>query len=189
VSRQDDVLGFWFGAAATTPEEMQAKMRRWYQGGEAMDRAIRDEFEHDVERALAGQLDDWAADPHGRVGLVLLLDQFARNLYRDDARAVSGAAALDRGIDKVLTLDERLFLIMPLVHAENLAVQEQSIGLMDRVVAEAPVELRPVYAIGMEVTRKNRDVIARFGRFPHRNAALGRESTPDELAFLAASGS
>jgi uncharacterized protein (DUF924 family) len=193
MSRSDDVLGFWFGAPATTADEQSAKMRRWYMGGEALDGEIRAQFEHDVERALAGELEDWAADPHGRVALILLLDQFPRNLYRGDPRAFSGdpaaqrlaLEAFDRDLDRTLALDERLFLIMPIMHAEDLALQERQIGLMDRLVADAPHDLRPIYAMGMNESRRHRDLIARFGRFPARNAALGRPSTPDELAFLA----
>jgi uncharacterized protein (DUF924 family) len=193
MSRKDDILGFWFGAAATTADEMRAKMMRWYRGGETVDAAIRDQFAIDVEHALAGQLDTWAADPHGRVALVLLLDQFTRNLFRDTAKAFAGdpqarrlaIEAFDHGVDASLSLDERMFLVMPLIHAEDLALQERAIGLMDRVVADAPVDLRSTYAMGMESSRQHRDTIARFGRFPARNAALGRESTPDEIAFLA----
>ncbi len=192
MSRSDDVLAFWFGAPGSAADEQLAKVRRWYAGGEAMDRAIRDEFEHDVEQALLGALAGWAADPHGRVALVLLLDQFTRTLYRDTPRAFAGdpaaqalaVEAFDQGIDRELALDERNFLVMPFLHAEDLGLQERAIGLMDRIVADAPLELRTVYSMGIEQSRKYRDVIARFGRFPHRNAVLGRESTPEELEFL-----
>jgi len=187
-----DVLAFWFGAPASTADELKQKFRRWYQGGPEVDREIAALFLDDTERALAGERDKWAADVHGRVALVILLDQFPRSLWRDQARAFAGDAqaqrwaadAFDRELDKQLTLDERMFLTMPFLHAEDLVKQERGITLMDRLVADAPVELRGVYAAGIEQSRKYRDIIARFGRFPHRNAAIGRTSTPEELEFL-----
>jgi uncharacterized protein (DUF924 family) len=190
--RADDVLAYWLGVPATNADELKLQMRRWYQGGEEMDRAIAADFTHDTEQALAGALDGWAADPHGRVALILLLDQFARSLYRDTPKAYAGdpaaqrlcVEALDRGLEANLAIAERNFLIMPLLHAEELALQERGISEMDRFVAAAPPALQPIYAMGIEQSRKYRDVIARFGRFPHRNAVLGRTSTPEELDFL-----
>jgi uncharacterized protein (DUF924 family) len=192
MGRPEDVLAFWFGAPATTAAELGQKMKRWYQGGPEMDRQIGELFLDDTERALLGERDAWAKDLHGRVALVILLDQFPRSLWRDQPKAYAGdteaqrlaCEAFDKHLDAQLTIDERMFLIMPLMHAENLALQERAISLMDRLVGDAPAELRPVYSMGIEQSRKYRDIIARYGRFPHRNAILGRESTPDELEFL-----
>jgi uncharacterized protein (DUF924 family) len=192
MGRPEDVLAFWFGAPATTAAELGQKMKRWYQGGPEVDRQIGELFLDDTERALLGEYDAWAKDVHGRVALVILLDQFPRSLWRDQRKGYAGDSeaerfaveAFDKHLDAQVTLDERMFLIMPLMHAENLAMQERAIGLMDRLVADAPSELRPVYSMGIEQSRKYRDIIARFGRFPHRNEVLGRESTPDEVEFL-----
>jgi len=192
MSTPEEVLSFWFGTPALGADEQRQKLRRWYQGGAEMDAEIAARFTEDTEKALAGELDHWAKDPRGRVALILLLDQFPRGLFRDTPRAYAGderarrlaLEAFDRGLDRGLSIDERNFLIMPLLHAEDLALQERAISLMDRLVADAPAELQPVYAMGLEQTRKYRDIIARFGRFPHRNQILGRPSSPDELELI-----
>jgi len=188
----DDVLGFWFGEPATTTEEYGRKIRRWYMGGAALDAEIRDRFGALVERAFAGELDDWTQTARGRLALILLLDQFPRSIYRNDPKSYAGDAraqaiavqAFDRGIDRELSVEERQFLIMPLTHAENLALQERSAAAMAALVAEAADFQKQPLSLGVEQTRKYRDLIARFGRFPHRNAVLGRQTTPEEQAFL-----
>ena len=193
VSTPDDILAYWFeGAPAADAAALKRKMQRWYMGGPGLDAEIKERFGADVERALSGELDDWAGTPRGRLALVLLLDQFTRNVYRETAQAYAGDAkaqalateAFDQGLDRDLDLEMRQFLMMPLVHAEDLTLQERACQLMAALVEEAPVELRPAYGMGIEQTRKYRDVISRFGRFPHRNGVLGRTSTPEEKAFL-----
>lgn len=188
----EDVLAFWFAQPATTAEEYGRKIRRWYMGGPALDAEIRDRFGALVERALAGDLDDWAQTAHGRLALILLLDQFTRAIYRNDPKTYAGDAraqalaveAFDRGIDRELSIEERQFLIMPFTHAENLALQERSAAEMTRLNAEAADFQKQPLSLGLEQTRKYLELIARFGRFPHRNKVLGRTSTPDEDAFL-----
>jgi len=192
MSTPQEVLSFWFGEPAQGADELMMKMRRWYQGGEEMDRAIGDRFGADTEAALLGERDRWAKELHGRVALILLLDQFPRSLWRDQPKAYAGdpqaqrlaCQAFDEGLEKKVSIEERNFLIMPLVHAEDLALQERAVSLMDRLVADAPAPLQPVFAMGIEQTRKYRDLIARYGRFPHRNPVLGRSSTPEELELL-----
>jgi uncharacterized protein (DUF924 family) len=187
----EEVLAFWFGEApAADPAALRTKLWRWSQGGPALDEEIRRRFGGLVEQALRGELDSWAATPRGRIALILLLDQFTRNLYRDDARAFSGDAKAQQlaleALDGVLlySTEERQFLLMPLLHAEDLGLQETGLHEMREHVAAAPAELQQVYAMGLEQSRKYRDVIEKFGRFPHRNAALGRASTPEEEQFL-----
>jgi uncharacterized protein (DUF924 family) len=188
----EDVLEFWFGAPATTTDEFKRKMRRWFMGGPAVDAQIRERFGVQVERALAGELDDWARTTRGRLALILLLDQFTRSIYRDSPRAYAGDAkaqalaveALDNGSDREMSVEERSFLSMPLAHSENLALQERNVAVVNALVADAAEFQRPVLAMATEQSRKYRDLIARFGRFPHRNAILGRTSTPEEEAFL-----
>src|SRR5262249_2270673 len=150
-------------------------------------RAVRDHFATEVDEAVAGGLVDWEGAPRSRLALILLLDQFTRNLYRGEARTYHGDAraqrlaidAFDRDLVRSLSLEERNFFIMPLAHAEDLALQQRAVALVNQVVAEAPAALRPVWSIGIEQSRKYRDLVARFGRFPHRNAVLGRTSTPE----------
>jgi uncharacterized protein (DUF924 family) len=188
----DEVLAFWFGEPATTSEEFGRKIRRWFMGGPALDAEIRERFAPLVERALTGELDDWAQTQRGRLALILLLDQFTRSIYRNDPRSFAGDAraqalaleAVERGLEGELTIEERQFLHMPLLHAENLAHQERSVAAVAALVADAPLLYQQFLGMGVEQARKYRDIIARFGRFPHRNAVLGRTSTPEEQQFL-----
>jgi uncharacterized protein (DUF924 family) len=183
-----DVLGFWFGAPGS-PEYGRAR-EMWFRKSDATDAAIRARFGTDVEAALAGELAAWAAAPSSALALIVLLDQFTRNIFRDTPRGFAGdamALALARdlvatGHDRSLHPVERWFVYLPFEHAESLAAQTESVRLYTLLAEEgAPDAL--VWA------RKHYDVIARFGRFPHRNAILGRPSTLDELAFLQLPGS
>ncbi len=192
-SRADEVLAFWLEPRAQDAAQLMQNIRRWYQGGPTVDAEIRTRFGGLVEEALAGGLVEWEGSPRDRLALVIVLDQFSRSLYRDDPRAFAGDPraqqlaldALDRGLDRDLALDERNFLIMPLMHAEQLALQERAHAEMCRLVADATAWQAPVYSMGIEQATKYRDIIRRFGRFPHRNQVLGRTSTSDEAAFLA----
>jgi uncharacterized protein (DUF924 family) len=187
----EDILSFWFGEPAQDAAALGPKFKRWFMGGPELDREIRERFVPTIELALAGGLDDWARTARGRLALIIVLDQFTRNVFRDTPRAFAGdlraqklaVEALDARLD-ALGDAERIFLKTPLAHAENLALQERSIVETDRLIAEVADWQRPLFAMGAEQTRKYREIIARFGRFPHRNAALGRPSTPEEEAFL-----
>jgi uncharacterized protein (DUF924 family) len=189
----DRVYFFWFGdAPAQDAVTADAKMRRWYMGGPSMDLEVREKFGPLAERAVRGELDGWARTPRGRIALILLLDQLTRNLWRDDPRCYAGDAkaqklaveALDAGLNAQLSLEERQFLRMPLAHAEDRALQERNVAETEKLVATVPEALLPVYASGIERSRKYLAVIARFGRFPHRNQVLGRSSTAEEIEFL-----
>jgi len=192
LSAPEEVLDFWFGQPTIDAEALQRNMGRWYGGSPEMDREIAGRFGEDVERALRGELSAWAVEPRGRLALILVLDQFPRNLFRNTARAFSGdpaaqrlaLEALDGRLDAGLTVDQRMFLITPLLHAEDLALLERSVAEMERIVADVPEHLTPFYSIGVEQSLKYREVIRRFGRFPHRNETLSRPSTPEETEFL-----
>jgi uncharacterized protein (DUF924 family) len=189
----DEVLAFWFEQPATDAETYGRKLRRWYMGGPAVDTEIRERFEPTVEAALGGKLDGWTQAVRGRLALIIVLDQFIRSVYRNDSRSYAGdekaqalaIEALDRNLDRGLSIEHRHFLMMPLMHAEDLAMQERAVQVMDAIVADCPPWQQAMLSMGKEQTRKYRDIIARFGRFPHRNAILGRTSTPDEVEFLA----
>lgn len=183
-----EVLSFWFGEPGSA-EYLQPRAL-WFTKSEATDRLIAERFGPMVERALLGQHDDWAATPRGALALVLLLDQFTRNIFRETPRAFAGdprALALatrlvDTSRDMTLAPVERWFVYMPLEHSERLLDQFESVRLFERLAADgldAPLEW----------ARRHFDVIKRFGRFPHRNAILGRASTPAELEFLSQPGS
>jgi uncharacterized protein (DUF924 family) len=183
-----DVLDFWFGAPGS-PEYGTAR-DFWFRKSDATDAAIRARFGADVEAALAGQHDRWAATPRGALALILLLDQFTRNVFRDTPRAFAGddrALELARGLvrrgeDQALAPIERWFAYLPFEHAESLDAQRESLRLF-AALAQHGLPEPLVWA------QKHYDVIARFGRFPHRNAILGRASTAEEIEFLRQPGS
>lgn len=188
----EEVLAFWFGEPAKSTEDYGKKMRRWFMGGAELDVEIRRRFTALVERALAGELDDWARTVPGRLALILVIDQFARSVYRDRAEAFAGDAraaqlaveAQALHLDRGLPVERRHFLMLPLLHAEDLALQDRFAVAMREIHDAAEPWQQPMLAMGLEQSQKYREVIARFGRFPHRNEALGRPSTPEETAFL-----
>jgi uncharacterized protein (DUF924 family) len=173
----DDILGFWFGEL--TPQD-------WFRRDEAIDATIASRFGGVYQELRDGVPETWLATPEGVLAAILVLDQFPRNMFRDDARAFATddmALALSKqataeGVDKTLTPDQRAFIYMPLQHSENGADQAQSVGLY----AMLGVPLNLDFAL------RHKAVIDRFGRFPHRNAVLGRHSTEAEAAFLAKPG-
>lgn len=170
------VLDFWF---------RELEPRQWFGGAETLDAMMGRRFGPWVEAARRGELDVWSETPRGRLALILLLDQFTRNIYRGTADAFAGDAraqtlvveGLAAGMDKPLNLAERQFFYMPLMHAEDPALQALSAAKFGAFWAEARSVMRQ--------QRRHASVVARFGRFPTRNAALGRQSTPEEQAFLA----
>jgi uncharacterized protein (DUF924 family) len=178
----DDVLDFWFGGDAA------AQHKVWFEKNAEFDTACA-RFSDALHQAKTGALDDWAGTPRGALALIILLDQFPRNLHRGspeafaaDAKARGIArAAVACGFDRQLAPVERIFVYLPFEHSEQLADQDESVRLFET--------LR--HALGTEAVDyayRHRDVIRRFGRFPHRNAALSRDSTEEELAYLAEPG-
>jgi len=182
-----DVLDFWFA---------EANAAHWFAADDAFDARIRERFGSAVQAAADGRLDDWARTPSGWLALLILLDQFPRNLYRDDPRAWAADAGaqrvalsgLARDDDRQLPAVQRVFAYLPLEHAEDPALQRRSVALFEALLAEAVAEQRRPFEDYLDYARRHREVIARFGRFPHRNAALGRPSTPEELHYLAQPG-
>jgi uncharacterized protein (DUF924 family) len=188
----EDVLAFWYGEPATNEDALLAKIQRWFAGGPALDAEIEERFGADVERALAGELDDWAESPRGLLALVLVLDQFPRSIHRDSPRAFEGdarALALARrgladGSFRELDWEGRHFLLTPFLHQEDPSALDEGLAQFIRAHDEAPELNKMTFAAGIEQANKYGDVVRRFGRFPHRNAVLGRASTPAEIAFL-----
>ncbi len=178
------VLDFWFGDRAGARDE-------WFRKDPAFDALIRERFGAAVEAALTGAYAAWTDEPRGTLALVVLLDQFPRNIHRDtprmydgDARALAIAqAAVAAGIDAALSPYERLFLSLPFEHAEDLAMQDRSLALFGALARE------PGLASQLEWAHKHAAIVRRFGRYPHRNAILGRASSPAEIAFLDEPGS
>jgi len=182
----EDVLDFWFGDDPTLFREA------WFRTDPTFDAACRARFGTVLEAARTGALDSWAETPRGTLALVIVLDQFSRNIHRGtpdafaaDPRARALAdAAVARGDDHHLGPIERSFLYLPFEHVENLADQDISVRLSETLRGTYDSADRAI-----DYAERHRDVIRRFGRFPHRNAILGRASTPQELAYLAEPGS
>ncbi len=191
-SRSEQVLSYWFGSAPAGEPPASELMKRWFGGGPDVDREIRERFGADVEQARRGELDGWAETPRGRLALILLLDQFSRNLYRGSGEAFARDAqglklaleGLDRGDDAALSSVEQVFFVLPLEHAEDLAVQERMVAYSEAWLRSLPASMRGMGQGVFDYARQHRDVIARFGRFPTRNQALGRASTPEEEAHV-----
>jgi len=184
------VLDFWFGARDSL--EHGAQRPEWFRKDPAFDGLIAARFGALVESAIAGGLDGWAEDAESALARVVLLDQLTRNVYRDTPRAFAGdtrALAAARSMvaaqqDTALLPVQRLFVYMPFEHAEDMRAQDDAVRLFTRLEADAP-SLTGL----LDYALRHREIIARFGRFPHRNKVLGRESTPEELAFLEQPGS
>ena len=187
------LLHFWFGPLDADGFASPAKAQAWYAKSPAFDAALQARFGALHAALLAGEHTDWSADPRGRLAAVVVLDQLTRNLFRDtagmyqaDEQACALAlAGIDAGEDQALALAERAFLYLPLMHAEDLALQDRCVALFEARQAGAPAHLRDRLAQEVKYAKLHRDIVARFGRFPHRNALLGRVSTPEELEFLA----
>jgi uncharacterized protein (DUF924 family) len=193
------VREFWFGKLPLSPEALGERMGFWFGEDELTaqrDREIRTRFGELFERAACGQLESWADGPRRRLSLIILLDQFPRNLFRGGARAFAfdekalalSLSGMQSGADAALAAVERIFFYIPLQHAERLEVQEESVAAYRRLLAEAPEQLRGSFAGVLDYAENHRSIIERFGRFPHRNGVLGRASTPAEEAWLRESG-
>jgi uncharacterized protein (DUF924 family) len=188
----DDVLAYWFPPAVADEAAAMSQARRWFSGGEDFDRDISTRFGSTIEAALAGELDGWAATARGRLALVVVLDQFTRNHFRSDARTYEGDAAAQRlaleafdgGLDADLSWIERVFLAMPLLHAEDPVLHDRLQEISARIEPLCPPLWRRMSEMSAEQRKKYAEIIGRFGRFPHRNALLGRTSTAEEVEFL-----
>ena len=184
------VIDFWFGAEGSA--EFGSQRATWFKKDAAFDAEIGSRFGATIEQALRGELDAWAATARGALARILLLDQFTRNAFRGtrrafagDAQALAGASALvGSRLDESLAPFMRAFVYMPFEHAEGMAMQDEAVRLFTRLQGDAP-ELDHM----LDYAHRHRQVIERFGRFPGRNTALGRQSTAEELAYLATPGS
>jgi len=200
VNRQtqiEAVLTFWFGEEGPEAVAPDATAARWFQKDEAFDETIRTRFGDLYEAARTGALDGWASTARGRLALLIVLDQFPRNLFRgtrrafeSDARALALASeGVALGHDRAFAVDGRSFFYMPLMHAEDRLAQQRCVDLFTALRDEMQGVARDRAERSLDFAIRHRDIVERFGRFPHRNQALGRTSTPEELAFLKEPGS
>ena len=192
----ETILDFWFGTEFGSAEGYEARSGLWFAQSDAFDREIADRFGELPERARQGELDSWIEAERSALALILILDQFPRNLHRGSARAFAydstalgfALQAIDRGFDERLHPVQAAFLYLPLEHAEDLTLQERCVELLAQLAARTPAELQPGLRKSVAYAERHRDVIARFGRFPHRNAVLERSPSPEERAYLEAGG-
>lgn len=186
--RPTDVLDFWFGAPGSPGQG--APRDFWFRKSGATDALIRERFGALPDAALRGELDGWTRTPRGMLALIVVLDQFTRNIHRDTPRAFEGDGAalsharrlVETGGDHSLPLIERWFVYLPFEHSESLADQTESVRLFEQLAAQG-------LAAPLPWAHSHYEVIRRFGRFPHRNEVLGRASTPEEEEFLRQPGS
>ena len=195
-----EVLEFWFGEDSADLDNATIAGRQsglWWGKSEATDTEIRRRFEPLVQAAGADNLDEWKASPAGWLALILLLDQFPRNIFRttpdmfafDPKARTLTVDGIDAGIDRKLRLIERVFFYLPLEHAESPDDQARCVALMTRLVDEAPGPEKQVFESFVGYAEAHKRIIDRFGRFPHRNEILGRESSAEEIEFLKQPGS
>jgi uncharacterized protein (DUF924 family) len=192
----EHVLSFWFGPLDAEGFASEEQSRKWWTKDPGFDAEITRRFRKDYDAIAAGRCEGWLDAPRSSLAYVIVLDQFSRNMFRgtprafaEDPRALKAAReSVELRFDRELALVERTFLYMPFMHAEDLAAQERCVELFERCADDAG-SARERLREGVEFAIAHRDIIARFGRFPHRNAILNRTSTPDEIEFLKQPGS
>ena len=191
-----DIHQFWFQGSLKNPREVENRQADWFGGGKSFDDAIRRAYSDLPDRALNNEFDHWQSDSLLATSLILILDQFPRNMYRGTARSfaydekarLAAQVTIDLGIDSKVHPLEATFIYLPFEHSEDPSDQVFSVRLFQRLAENAPTELREHLDSAAEYARKHRDIIARFGRFPHRNQALGRSTTAAEKTYLDSGG-
>jgi uncharacterized protein (DUF924 family) len=194
----EQVLDFWFGGCGPDGALDRTRQKMWFSAGRQYDTAIRKRFGKLHRRAARGELEnEWAATPRGRIARIVVLDQFSRHIHRGTAAAFAqdpaaqrlAVAGIEERMDRELIPVQRAFFYLPLEHAEDIKLQRLSTRSFERLAGEVAPAWRKEYAGFADYAGHHRDIIERFGRFPHRNKVLGRASTPEELDFLQQPGS
>ncbi|WP_223530781.1 DUF924 family protein [Pseudomonas sp. GL-R-19] len=191
------LLDWWFGSSESAREVAAQKRKLWFGKRDSQDLEARERFGDWTEQALAGGLTEWMQHPEGWLALVLLLDQIPRMIFRDIPKAFAGdlraqklvAQGIAADYDRQLQPIQRVFIYLVFEHSEDLAVQNEGVSRYIELVAQQPEIDRALFSDYLDYAERHQKVIAQFGRFPHRNAVLGRESTAEELAFLSKPGS
>lgn len=192
VDKIHDLLTFWFGDLGHADLPTSDRTNLWFGENEKLKVSLLQNYQNEYDQATAGQLNNWADTPRGRLALIILLDQFSRSFYRNSPNAFAFDAlarklceeGLQRKMDQALTLIERVFFYMPLVHSEDSQSQEKAIQLFQSLVSLSLTETTQVYQLFLAYAYAHFRVIKEFGRFPQRNQVLGRQSTDAEIAFL-----
>lgn len=198
-AEQDAILEYWFGGLTKGEAPPAGVVGRWWGKSKETDDCIRSNFGALLDEAAEGKLDSWQDTPRGALALIILLDQFSRNIFRDDPGAFSqdgqaletAVKGIEKGFDKGLHPVMRVFFYMPFMHSEDTRMQERSLELFRRLEKEfaSPSALAAMLSGNRDYAEKHYEIVKRFGRYPHRNRILGRESTPEEIEFLKGPGS
>ncbi len=190
------VIDYWLGEASKSFEALRRRNRMWFTPDPEVDRAVESRF----GKLLSDHADEltvsWRGKPRGRLALIILFDQFPRNIYRGTAKAFAFDSqalnlcltGIDTGMDKGFEPVERMFFYMPLQHAETAEAQDRCVALFESLTEACAAEQREFFVNALEHAREHRQLILRFGRFPHRNRTLGRASTVEEIAYLDSGG-
>lgn len=197
MQKAQEILEFWFEGALTHPPDTEAIGKRWFGSSPDLDQQIASLFGPTLEDIVQGQYQEWLDHPKSALAYIVVLDQFSRNIYRGTGQAFAqDALALDcaknmlrKEWDQMLAPIERVFVYLPFEHSESMEMQNLAVTLFEKLAQEAPVAQKNMYDMYLEYAKKHAAVIARFGRFPHRNERLNRPSTPEEIAFLKEPGS
>jgi uncharacterized protein (DUF924 family) len=191
--RIDAILSFWFKEQSLSAPQIDRRMEIWFSEDPVFDHEIQKEFADEVARACKGDLDHWGANSQGRLALIILIDQFRRNIHRNTAKAFSKdrlalklcvQGAMEK-MDHGLTPIQKVFYYMPLQHAESRKVQAKSVELYRRLAETVSPTYRETFMTVLQFAELHKDIIDQFGRFPHRNKLLNRENTPEENEYLA----
>ncbi len=193
----DSVIRYWFGESQTSAEINAQKKALWWSKNPEVDAEIDERFSDLVDAVASGKLDHWNESASGLLASIICTDQFPRNIYRGQSKSFAydrfalGLAnqAVAMNLDQQLPLIKRLFVYMPFEHSEELSEQERAVSLMQTLVDQAEESEKEIFLGFVRFAEKHHEIIEEFGRFPHRNEILGRESTPEELAFLEKPGS
>lgn len=192
-NRIEAILAFWFKEQQLTAPQIDGRMDVWFGEDPIFDEEVAQKFADDVENASEGRLDHWAQEPQGRLALILLLDQFRRNIYRNQAEAFTlDKAALKLCVegamekkDKGLTPIQRAFFYMPLQHSESRKVQKKSVEIYSKLSEAVSATYRETFETIAQFAQLHADIVEQYGRFPHRNTILNRENSPEEDEYLA----
>lgn len=202
MSNPDEILTFWFeGVTGQTPiDKNKNPFRKWFIKDTKFDQEIRERFEADIQKAARGEYRSWESDARGRLALIILFDQFSRNIYRNTPQAFATdprasaltLRSLKDGLENQLMAIERVFLYLPLEHSENLEHQKLCVVCYEKLLYESKQnnpKSTAYFEYNLMYANKHYEIVKRFGRFPHRNVILGRASTPQEEEFLTKPGS
>jgi len=197
MSQINAILEFWFGQLDPSGHVSEEFSKRWWKKSDSFDKEISTRFKTLLEEAAQGKLNQWAESAPGCLALIILLDQFSRNIYRNseksfeqDAHALHLAKKMiESGSDKTLHPLERVFIYTPFEHAENKEAQKKCLDYFQELLNEAPPKRKKEFERYLDYAVRHKKIVDQFGRFPHRNEILGRTSTPEEIEFLKKPGS